>query len=357
MPSQRNVSWAQLKVGVMSIAAFILLGILVFLITGSSTFFQEETVLYTYLSDSAALAPGANVRLNGIYIGSIGSVNLTNESNPRRTVRVAMDVQRDMLGLIPVDSEASIASENVLGNKYINIRRGMSATSVQAGATIEALDTTDFDDVVIQGYSVLASAQEMLERIDGIVSVVERGEGSIGKFLTDPALYDNLNGTVAEARQITAALNEGQGTLGRLFYDESIYEEAQGTLSRLNRTLDGIEQGQGTAGKLLKDDALYDELRATVIETRALMSDLNAGKGTAGKLLKDDEFHNQLTATVAQLDMLLNRINTGEGTLGQLVVNPQMYESLNGATRELDGFLKEFRANPRKFLTVNLDLF
>ena len=31
MPSQRNVGWAQLKVGIMAIVAFVLLGALVFL--------------------------------------------------------------------------------------------------------------------------------------------------------------------------------------------------------------------------------------------------------------------------------------------------------------------------------------
>jgi phospholipid/cholesterol/gamma-HCH transport system substrate-binding protein len=38
-------------------------------------------------------------------------------------------------------------------------------------------------------------------------------------------------------------------------------------------------------------------------------------------------------------------------------VNPQLYESLNGATRELHELMKDFRANPKKFLRIKLALF
>ena len=54
---------------------------------------------------------------------------------------------------------------------------------------------------------------------------------------------------------------------------------------------------------------------------------------------------------------MLEKINNGQGTLGQLAVNPALYESLDGTTREVQGLLKDFRANPKKFLTIQLKLF
>ena len=49
MPSAKKVAWAELKVGVMALVAMILLGFLVFLITGSTTLFSDKVTLYTYL--------------------------------------------------------------------------------------------------------------------------------------------------------------------------------------------------------------------------------------------------------------------------------------------------------------------
>jgi phospholipid/cholesterol/gamma-HCH transport system substrate-binding protein len=40
-----------------------------------------------------------------------------------------------------------------------------------------------------------------------------------------------------------------------------------------------------------------------------------------------------------------------------LLVNPSLYDNLNGATRELNGLMKDFRANPKKFLHIKLGLF
>ncbi|MCU0226726.1 MAG: hypothetical protein MUF01_03735, partial [Bryobacterales bacterium] len=81
------------------------------------------------------------------------------------------------------------------------------------------------------------------------------------------------------------------------------------------------------------------------------------GKGTAGKLLKDEEIANEIAATLKKLNTTLDGVNDGRGTLGQLVVNPQLYESLNGFSTEMRDFMKDVRANPKKFLRVKLAIF
>src|SRR5678815_3696897 len=121
MPSPRKIAWAQLRVGIMAIIALIIIGVLVFLLTGSKKIFTRNTIIYTYLADSAALAKGSPVRLNGILIGSVKRVELSGEKAQRRQIRVHLEVEQNMLKQIPVDSQAAIAAENVLGAKFINI--------------------------------------------------------------------------------------------------------------------------------------------------------------------------------------------------------------------------------------------
>ena len=357
MPSPQRVAWAQLRVGVLAVVAMILLATMVFLVTGKTSFFEKKSILYTYLSDSAAMANGAEVRLNGIEIGKVEKVDLSGEADPRLAVKVTMLVEADRLPQIPIDSEAAIGAANVLGTKYINIKRGNVAETIKAGGTLKAIDTSSFEDVVASGYNVLESARGMLKRIDGIVSVVEQGKGSIGKLIFDEQLYKNLNSTAGEARKITEQINTGKGSLSKLLYDDAVVEDVRRTFARVNQLLEGLEQGQGTAGKLLKDPALHDDMRKLLAEFRQVAVDLNAGKGTAGKLLKDEATINQINGTIAKVDNLLARINAGEGTIGQLMVNPQLYESLNGVTKEFHDFMKDFRKNPKKFLSIKLGLF
>jgi phospholipid/cholesterol/gamma-HCH transport system substrate-binding protein len=357
MPSAKKVAWAELRVGIMAVVAMIILGVLIFLLTGSKKLFSKHENIYTYMADSAALAEGAPVRLNGIDIGEVKKITLSGERNPRRIVKMQLEVDGKMLREIPVDSIASISAENVLGTKFINIKKGASGVPVQPGAEIQSLNTAGFDDVVAQGYSVLTSLKGMVERVDAIVGLVEGGKGSIGKLLVDEELYNRVIAIVNEAQKVTSALNSPKGSIGKLLYDDALYQDFRGTIARLDTMMNDLQQGRGTAGKLLKDEALYDDMRSTLAETRKTIETINSGKGTVGKLLNSDELHNQLSGSLAKVDLMIDKLNAGQGTVGQLLVNQQLYDTMNGATRELQSLFKDIRANPKKFLRIKLALF
>src|SRR3978361_1099196 len=185
MPTAKKVGWAQLRVGIMALVAMAILGVMIFLLTGNTKLFSKDEVIYTYMDDSAALAKGAPVRLNGILAGKVKEVSLSGESQPQRIIKIALEIEQKMLPLIPVDSIAAISAENVLGTKYINIKKGQASVAVQPGAEIKSLDTREFDEVVQQGYSLLTSLQGIVKRVDTIVGLIEVGQGSIGKLLVD----------------------------------------------------------------------------------------------------------------------------------------------------------------------------
>src|SRR5687768_4367758 len=111
MPSSKKTTWAQLRVGLLAIFAMVVLGVLVFLITGNKGFFADKAVVYTYMRDSAAIAEGAAVRLNGIPAGEISSVALSGSNDPARVVQIEMEIREEFLNQIPVDSIAAVSAE------------------------------------------------------------------------------------------------------------------------------------------------------------------------------------------------------------------------------------------------------
>lgn len=341
----------------MAMIAMTILGVLIFFLTSSTKLFVKKVPIYTYMNDAASVIKGAPVRLNGIGVGTVESVQLSGETTPRRIVKVEMHLEKDKLQLIPVDSIAAISAENVLGSKFINIKKGQSAVTVQPGAEVQSLDTREFDEIVQQGYDVLTSLQGIIKRVDAIVSLVEVGKGSIGKLLVDETLYNKVLAIVDEGHKITTALTTDKGTIGKLMYNDELYVDFRKSLARLDSMMADLQAGKGSAGKFLNDDALYTDAHKSIVEVRKLVEDLNAGKGTAGKLLKSDDLHDQLKASMAKIDLMIDKVNSGQGTVGQLLVNPQLYDEFNGATRELHELFKDFRANPKKFLRVKISLF
>ena len=357
MAASRKVAWAQLKIGILAIAALTILVFLIFLMTGANNPFSDKFDLFVYFPDSAAMTEGSVVRLNGILVGKVKRIELTGSSDAKRTVRMVLEIDHRYLSNIPKDSEVGFSAENVLGTKYLNIQRGQSREPIKPDAEIKARDDKDFMEMLRSAYPLLDSMQSILTRVDRMVAQLESGKGSIGKLLYDQELYNKVNAILEDFQKVTHALASGQGTLGALLYDESLYYEIRGTVKRLDDVVAGMQKGEGTAGKLLKDPALYDELKQTSSQLRVLVTNLNEGKGTAGKLLTDDTAHAKIIATLDRLNTTLDKVNSGQGTIGQLMVNPALYENLVGTSAEMKAFMKDFRANPKKFLSIKLHIF
>jgi phospholipid/cholesterol/gamma-HCH transport system substrate-binding protein len=357
MAIQNRATWARLKVGILAIFSMAILAVLIFLITGNTNIFESQVLIYTYMADAAALTTGAPVNLDGIPIGKVKTIVLSGSKDPMRLVRLNMELPAHTLRDIPSDSVASISSANVLGTKYINIKTGKSTTTVSAGQELPSANTGEFQDLVTQGFGVLASVQDTVQRVDRIVGSVEAGKGSIGKLLVDETLYNNLLQILAQVKGLADTLNSDKGTIGVLLNNRELYDNFRATLGRVDTMLQQLQDGQGTAGKFLKDPAVYNETQQTIAGVHKLVDDLNAGKGTAGQLLKSDDLSNQLKETISKIDSVIDKVNSGQGTIGQLLVNQQLYDNLNGATREMHLLMQDFRANPKKFLRIKLSIF
>ncbi|MBV8709616.1 MAG: MCE family protein [Acidobacteriaceae bacterium] len=357
MPAKEKVSLSQLKVGILSIVALACITLIVFLLTGNASWFKKQIELHMYTSDAAGLTPGAPVRINGIQAGTVRRVELSGETNPQRVIRVDFVVDQDMQKQIPVDSISSVASDNLLGStKFLQINKGTRPDIIQAGATVKSADTRQFDALIQQGYNVLDAMQLILGKVQDIVAAVEVGKGTIGKLLVDETLYNSLQATVNQVQVLAATLNSKRG-IGRIINDEAFYNQVQSILGRFDQITADLQAGKGTAGMLLKDPKIANDLDSSLDQINTILTKINNGQGSIGKLINDPKMANQLSEAVTKLNVTLDKVNSGQGTIGQLLVNPQLYESTNGTTRELHDLLRDFRANPKKFLTIKLKLF
>lgn len=358
MPSKERVTLSQLKVGVLGIVALCCIILLIFLLTGGVSWFKAQVPLQTFVSDAAGLTESAPVRINGISAGKVTGVRLSGLHNPSKVIRINFVVDQNMLKEIPVDSIASINSENLLGSsKFLEITKGTSTQTVQAHDTLKAINTQEFDALVQQGYNVLDSLQGILGKVSDIVASVQNGKGTIGKLLVDPSLAKSMQDTVNQVQTLVSTLNSKNGTMGRLINDNALYNQMVSLVGRINGIAQGLQQGQGTMGKVLKDPKMYNDLDSSLTQLNTMLKNLNAGKGTAGQLLASDKIANQLSGTLTKINTTIDKVNSGQGTIGQLFVNPSLYDNLNGATTSLNDLLKAFRTNPKKYLSIKLHIF
>jgi phospholipid/cholesterol/gamma-HCH transport system substrate-binding protein len=357
MATPQKLRWAKLRVGLLSIAALIIAAVLIFLLTGNTSFFEGYYHVRTYMEDSAGMTESAPVRLNGILVGTVKHVRLSGEKNRLRIVEIQMSIKQKFHSQMPEDSIAAISASNLLGDKYINISKGQSQRPVADNGELKSLQAQDIPQLMAQSATILTQFQNILGRADNILAEVESGKGNIGKLIKDDELYTRVNATAAQVQSLIGDVKNSKGTISKLIYDDTLYKEVRRPIQRLDDMLAQLQQGKGTAGKLLNDNAVYEEARQSVAEARKLLDGLNAGKGTAGKLLKDEELYRQVNQVMAKLNTTVDKLNAGQGTLGQLLVNQQLYNSLNGVSREMNLLVQDMHKNPKKFLRIKLALF
>jgi phospholipid/cholesterol/gamma-HCH transport system substrate-binding protein len=357
LPSQKQLKWSQLRVGVTVILASITLAVLIFLMTGTGGWFTHKIVLRSYVDNAAGLRVGAPVRLAGVDIGNVTQIRIV-QNNPTTPVEITMRVNTVYSFNLRKDSITLLSTAGVLGETFLDIDSSTAKGPPAAdGDVLASREQPQIEDVVRASQGTLQNMDSLLKRLDSIVAYIESGKGSIGKVIYDPGLYDRLNATVGEFKGLMDDIQSGKGSLGPLLTSDEAYKKAIAALDKLNAVIDDLQAGKGSAGKLLKDPALYENTNKTVANLRQLTDDMNAGKGALGKFTHDQEFADKLQATMNNLAALTNQMANGEGTAGKLFKDPSLYNNLDQMLLETRELVKAIRENPKKYLTFHVKVF
>ena len=357
MPSQKQLKWSQLRVGLTVVFACITLAFLILLMSGTAGLFTPKIVLKSFFDNASGLRDGAPVRLDGVDVGNVTAIRVVS-GKPLTPVEVTMKVNTKYNFELRKDSLTSLSTAGVLGETYIDIDSSTAKGSpAQNGDTLATRDHPDFNDVVRSSQSTLQNMDALLKRTDRILAFVESGQGSIGKLIYDPSLYDRFNSTINEFKGIVDEVKNGQGSIGQLIASDEAYKKAVAAVDKLNAIIDELQQGKGSAGKFLKDSTLYNNANDTIANVKRLTDDINAGKGAIGKLARDQEFADKLQNTMNKVSALTDQLEAGQGTAGKLLKDPSLYNNSDQMLMETRELVKAIRENPKKYLTFKVRIF
>jgi len=346
MPRTRSLAWSELKIGVLAIVAVAIAAMLIFSLTGTSGFFWQRYSLKTRFNNVAGLAPGSPVRVSGVEVGSVTDMAFAGEE-----VDVTFQVREDYRPLITTGSVARLGSVSLLGESAVDLTASTAGDPipdwgyVPQGKPVAAL--SDMTDQASQGISELTA----------LIRDARTGKGTVGKLMTDDALYTELNRFIASAGALTDGLRQGRGSLGRLLNDPATATALEASLKNVETLTRRISAGEGSLGKLLTDDSFSKALTSATGNLDTLVAGMNQGKGTIGRLANDPALYDRLNAVTDRLDTLIKELNDGQGTAGQLLKDKQLYENMNKVTTELSALIAEITKNPKKYLNVKVSIF
>jgi phospholipid/cholesterol/gamma-HCH transport system substrate-binding protein len=361
MPSQQEVRWSQLKVGVIVLISSVILTTLLFLMTSASGLgiLSRKLTISAYFQNSSGLKEGAAVNLQGVTIGNVKSVTIVTAPDRKLTpVRVVMKIDDKFSPSLHRDSTASLQTIGVLGDTVVDINsQNASGPPLQDGDVLTAAETPGFNDVVKSGQGTLENLNKAIGKLNLIIDDIQAGKGTVGMLVKNPDLYNKLNGTLDQLNTLGRNINNGKGSLGKLVADDELYNRLNSTVGSLQNVANSLEAGKGTAGMLLKDDKLYNNLNSTVAHANSLLADADAGKGGLGLMLKDPKFRQDLSSTLSQINQLTTNVNEGKGTLGRLAKDDSVYTHLDELLQNSSSLVTAIRQDPKKYLTIHLKIF
>ncbi len=301
----KHLAWAKLKVGIVITVALLLVFITVMFAGNIEKLFIPRVKIYAVFGDAQGLREGSPVWFSGVEIGSVKSIKFT----PEQKIQVEMKISSSTLKYLKKDSVANILTLGLLGDKYVEINPGSREEErLKAEDTILGITQVEIQDIVETGQESIASLNEFITMLEGILVRIEKGEGTVSKFLKDPSLYDNLHETSKELSNLVKRIKIGKGSFSRLINEDRLYRNIESSTEDIKLFTKRLNTSEGTVNRLIKDESLYENLYAVSEKLNILLESIHKGKGLMGSLVNDEELSNEFKITLKELNTLIKDI-------------------------------------------------
>lgn len=361
MAQRKSLAWSQLKVGLLVIVAFVMLSIVVLQVGGSTSFFAETMKITAYFPSANGLRDGAEVWVDGILVGNVESIELNPDPNSKYKVAVHMEIDESYKGRIRENSPIGIDTIGLLGDKNIQISSTVPGTTpgkvIEDGGVIYGEEVGDIRRIIASTDDLIGNLKLLSQTAVDISESVTRGEGTLGKLITNTEIHDNMNAAVLEMKKLITDIRTGPGTFGKLINDDMLYARLTGTVDRMDNLLAKVDHGDGTVAKMLNDPALFNKFSGLLDRADGVMGRVETGQGTLGKLINDDALYTDVRTTMSKMNGLLDAVQNGDGTAGKLIKDPALFNTLNQTASEIQKLMYDIRQNPKKYLTIQFRFF
>jgi phospholipid/cholesterol/gamma-HCH transport system substrate-binding protein len=224
---------------------------------------------------SLGLQKGAAVEILGTPVGAVEKIQVNDDG--RMTGRFT--IKGDFIRFVRVDSRAVVKKKfGIAGDAYVEVTQGRGA-ELDRDIPLLASKDTEITEIAqdilkrlqettvpaIEEYTALAAdlrstngpLVKLLANLEEITAGLERGEGSAGQLLRDPAMaqeltrilaqvnraLDEVQKILADVKATTAQLPAAASTVGREVQDlPGVVVQSQATLREAERLILGLQQ-------------------------------------------------------------------------------------------------------------------
>ncbi|MCX6834023.1 MAG: MlaD family protein [candidate division Zixibacteria bacterium] len=292
-----KIKWGAVPVGVVIMLAIVIL-IYSSMTGGGTSIFDPKISFVCYFANVNGLVRGSPIWFGGVEVGNVTSLDFEVVNSPRQ-VRVVCRVTERIHRYLTTETRVELGTIGILGDRYIEIVPGLKGTPIESMDVIEVQEIGSAPAMFEAGEKALGKVDQLATNLDTLLVRVNRGEGTLGQLASNDSLYVQLTALLANLTRITASLqknqesliesvrhmsqsvgdlaqqvSENKGTLGKLVTEPALYDNLNSSSARLDSILTKIDLAKGNLGLMVNDSALYVELTNLLTRANSLITDI-----------------------------------------------------------------------------------
>ena len=328
------------KVGIFVVVGLLILTFFTFRVSKWGGIAGKGYKLTVDFDNAGGLEPKANVKMAGVPIGKVEEIQLVG-NRARLVLRIDDGVQ------IPLDSMATIQTQGLLGEKYVEILPGKRADQMlpPGGRIVNAQPPMNLDEIVRK---VSLIADDVRRFTDSLARSfgTEEGKQALAEILQNVREASLVLRNVAGANEerlnrILANVDQLSGDLKDI--SSANKEDVRATIANLKAFSQTLKEDAPDLVRKL--EMMGEQVGGAVAENRE-----NLKEGIANFRQASAKLDNTLTSA----ENVMAKIERGEGTLGKLVSDNTTIGSLNEALDGISRFVRKGE-NLKTYLEYKLE--
>ncbi len=289
------------------VGIFILIAISVFLYLSLNirAFRFDKNQYYTYkayFDDTGGLTTKSSVKIAGVDVGWVDTINLLDNGKAEVVMRVSRDNK------LSKNAFAMIHQDGLIGAKTLEIDPGSPATGyILPGGTLSMPGKTpaSVGELLDQFRDIAATIQDITSSLKNVFAS-RQGEDNLKTALNSIARASERMADFSQVLQntmhkneenINVMLSDFRATAESLkLRIPEVTDSVKNSMERISTDIGGAGQKASGAFEQIEDTAV--QARDTFREAGQVVEKINTGKGVIGKLVNEDETYTDLKKTI-----------------------------------------------------------
>ena len=234
---EKHTTKFKVRLGLFIAGGLMIFIVAVFIIGRQKNLFVPVYKLTTTFYNVSGLQVGNNIRFSGINVGTVDNIKIINDSS----VQVDMLIQKNVQKFIKADCEAVIGSAGLIGDRILIITQGsFDAALAKDGQQITSKEPVE-PDAIMGSLQVTADNAAIISlQLAEIMTKVNSGNGTLGRFIQDSTIAENINQTIVNLKKSSKGLDENMHAAKENFLFRGYYRRKEKAAEKIRA--DSIEK-------------------------------------------------------------------------------------------------------------------